>query len=298
MQEELGFVGLGNMGAPMAARMQAAGLSLVVHDTNAAATQRFVDNGATAVDSLRELADRVGTIFLSLPTPDVVRRVAQGLEGRALVRVVDLSTTGPEASRAIAADLAGRNVRWLDSPVSGGVSGAVAGTISVMFSGPRQDFNDLRAPFEAIGKPFYIGDSAGLAQTMKLVNNMLSATAMAVTAEALSMGVRSGLDPKVMLDVINVSSGRNTATMDKYPNRVLTGSFDAGFTTGLMSKDVRLFVETAKTLGLDVAACSAVLAEWDRALEELGPDSDFCRIAELAESRAGVSLRAKEREGA
>jgi 3-hydroxyisobutyrate dehydrogenase-like beta-hydroxyacid dehydrogenase len=294
MKEEIGFVGLGNMGAPMAKRMLAAGFPLVVFDSNPAAIKEFTRNGAAAVNSVQEMSERVQTIFLSLPTPDVVKRVAEDLSGQALVRVVDLSTTGPEASRQLAQDFAKRDVRWLDSPVSGGVSGAVAGTISVMFSGQSEDFNDLRPALESIGKPFYIGGSAGLAQMMKLVNNILSATAMAATAEALAMGAKSGIDAEVMLDVINVSSGRNTATMDKFPNRVLTGSFDTGFSTGLMCKDARLFVQTAKESGFDVPACAAMLTQWEAAVEKLGGDSDFSRIAELAEQRAGVTLRAKE----
>lgn len=296
MKEEIGFVGLGNMGAPMAQRMQAAGFPLVVYDTNVDATEILSRNGAVVASSLQEMSEKVRTIFLSLPTPDVVKRVAQDLRGNALVRVVDLSTTGPEAARKMAKDFAERDVNWLDSPVSGGVSGAVAGTISVMFSGQRKDFDELLPALESIGKPFYIGDTAGLAQTMKLVNNMLSATAMAATAEALCMGAKCGIDPGVMLDVINVSSGRNTATMDKFPNRVMTGTFDSGFATGLMCKDARLFVQTAGEIGFDVPACAAVLTQWETAVEKLGGDSDFCRIAELAEQRAGITLRAKETE--
>jgi 3-hydroxyisobutyrate dehydrogenase-like beta-hydroxyacid dehydrogenase len=158
---EFGFIGLGNMGRPMASRLMDAGSSLVVFDTRDGAADYFVDRGATRAGSVADLASRVDTVFLSLPTPPIVEKVALengGLaSGTALKRVVDLSTTGPRMAATLAKALAERGVRWIDSPVSGGVGGAKAGTLAVMFSGPRQDFEDLQEQLLTIGKPFYIG---------------------------------------------------------------------------------------------------------------------------------------------
>jgi 3-hydroxyisobutyrate dehydrogenase-like beta-hydroxyacid dehydrogenase len=204
---------------------------------------------------------------------------------------VDLSTTGPKTAAGIARALADNGIRWIDSPVSGGVGGARAGTLAVMFSGPKADFEDLQPALEVIGKPFYIGADAGLAQTMKLVNNMLSAAAMALSSEAIAMGAKAGLRPSVMVDVINAGSGRNTATMQKFPQSILPRSFDYGFSTGLMFKDVDLFRAEAEAMGLDLKACKVVCEIWQEALDSFGANADFTHVVELAERAAGVKIR-------
>ena len=280
MGREFGFIGLGNMGRPMASRLMDAGNSLVVFDTRDSAVEPFVERGAMRASSV---ADH--------------EKVALGdgglASGTALKRVVDLSTTGPRMAARLADTLAERGVRWIDSPVSGGVGGAKAGTLAVMFSGPRQDFDALQEHLKVIGKPFYIGSEAGLAQTMKLVNNMLSAAAMALSSEAVVMGAKAGLDPDVMIDVINAGSGRNTATMQKFPQSILPRSFDYGFSTGLMHKDVDLFMEVAAELGLQLKACGAVNEVWDEAERTFGADSDFTHVVELMEKATGITVKGK-----
>lgn len=297
MARQFGFIGLGNMGRPMASRLMDAGNSLVVFDTRESAAEPFVRRGATRAGSVADLAARVDTVFLSLPTPPIVEKVALGDDGlasaTALNRVVDLSTTGPRMAARLAEALAERGVRWIDSPVSGGVGGAGAGTLAVMVSGPRQDFDALQEQLAIIGKPFYIGPEPGLAQTMKLVNNMLSAAAMALSSEAVVMGAKAGLDPDVMIDVINAGSGRNTATMQKFPQSILPRSFDYGFSTGLMHKDVDLFMKVAAELGLRLRACGVVNEIWDEAERTFGADSDFTHVVELMEKPAGVTLKGK-----
>ncbi len=297
MGRQFGFIGLGNMGRPMASRLMDAGNSLVVFDTRDSACEPFVERGAVRAGSVADLALQVDTVFLSLPTPPIVEKVALGDGGlasaTALKRVVDLSTTGPRMAARLADTLAERGVRWIDSPVSGGVGGAKAGTLAVMFSGPRQDFDALQDQLEVIGKPFYIGPGAGLAQTMKLVNNMLSAAAMALSSEAVVMGAKAGLDPDVMIDVINAGSGRNTATMQKFPQSILPRSFDYGFSTGLMHKDVDLFMNVAAELGLQLKACGVVNEIWDEAERTFGAESDFTHVVELMEKPAGVTIKGK-----
>src|SRR6202043_2305082 len=154
-------------------------------------------------------------------------------EGKRVKRFVDLSTVGSHMAARIFDSLAKRNIVQLDSPVSGGVGGAEKGTLAVMVSGPKADFESLKPVLDVIGKVFFIGEKPGSAQTMKLANNFLSATAIVATSEAVVMGVKAGLDPAIMIDVINSGSGMNTASRDKFPRSVLPRTFDFGFATGL-----------------------------------------------------------------
>lgn len=293
--EILGFVGLGNMGGPMAGRLMDAGLGLVVCDVRDGAVDPFVDCGARAASSPAEVASLANTVLLSLPTPEIVEQVALGEnglgEGGAARRVVDFSTIGREMAASLADRLAEKGMRWIDAPVSGGVGGARAGTLAVMVAGPRDDYDDLLDILKVIGRPFYIGEQPGLGQAMKLANNLLSAAAMALSSEAVVMGVKAGIPPAVMIDVLNASTGANTATQHKFPSAILPGTFDLGFATGLMHKDVALFMKEAKAMGLDLTACEAVLERWRQAVETLGPQSDFTEIVKLLEAHAGVEVR-------
>ena len=198
----------------------------------------------------------------SLPSLQASLEVATGtagvIEGKRVKRFVDLSTVGSHMAVRIHDLLAKRDIVQLDSPVSGGVGGAEKGTLAVMVSGPRPDFEAVKPALDAIGKVFFIGTKPGSAQTMKLANNLLSATAVVATSEAVTMGVKSGLDAAVMIDVINAGSGMNTASRDKFPRSILPRSFDFGFATGLMVKDVRLCLEEARALGMSMEVAEAV----------------------------------------
>jgi 3-hydroxyisobutyrate dehydrogenase-like beta-hydroxyacid dehydrogenase len=294
--QHIGFIGLGNMGAPMAGRLLDAGHTLTVFDTREAALRPFAARGAQAAGSPAALASVVETVLVSLPTPDIVRQVALGANGLAdgnkLKTFVDLSTTGPRAAEEIAKGLAAKGITAVDSPVSGGVGGAQKGTLAVMISGPKERFDQLRPLLEIVGKVFYLGEKPGLGQMMKLANNLLSATALAITSEAMVMGVKAGLDPKVMLDVINAGSGRNTASQDKFPKAILPRTFDFGFTNGLMYKDVKLCLEEASALGVPMWVASAVRQMWFLACTQIGPDADFTTIVQCIEKWAGVEVKA------
>ena len=295
---DIGFIGLGKMGQPMAKRLVAAGHKLVVYDTRNDAVAPLVALGAQLASSPADVADRVETVLASLPEPHVVLRVATGeggvIQGKKIRRFVDLSTTGSRMAREIHAALKARNIVQIDSPVSGGVSGAEKGTLAVMVSGPRAECELVKPALEVFGPVFMIGEAPGAGQTMKLINNLLSATAMAATSEATVMGAKAGLDPSVMIEVINAGSGRNTASDSKFPRTILTGEFSWGFATGLMAKDVRLCMEEAKTLGIEMQVGQAVHAIWQRAIEENGADSDFSRVIIPMEERAGVKVRARK----
>ena len=292
MADVIGFVGLGRMGNPIGGRLLDAGYGLVVNDTRVDAIEALGGLGATPATSPSEVASAADTVLLSLPTPDVVESVVLGesgvAQGSRVRTIVDLSTTGPRTAKRIAEKLSGTGVTWIDAPVSGGVGGAQAGTLAVMVSGPREVFERLQPILEVIGKPFFIGEEPGLAQMMKVVNNLLSGSAMAISAEAVAIGVKAGLDAATMIDVINAGSGRNSATLEKFPRSILNRRFDYGFAAGLMLKDIRLCLDEAEALGLSMPVANAVRALWQRTIDTLGPESDFTRIVETVEKDAGV----------
>src|SRR5882757_1909849 len=289
---EIGFIGLGKMGTPMARRLIEAGHQLTAFDTNKAAVDKFTALGAQAASSPKDVADRTESVLASLPSLQASLDVATGtggvIEGARVKRFVDLSTVGSQMAVRIHGLLAKRNIVQIDSPVSGGVGGAEKGTLAVMVSGPRADCELLKPALGVIGKVFFIGEKPGSAQTMKLANNFLSATAMVATSEAVVMGVKSGLDPAVMIDVINAGSGLNTASRDKFPRSVLPRTFDFGFATGLMVKDVRLAIEEMRSLGLSMEVAEAVGRLWEVVIREMGPESDFTPAIKPIEKAAGV----------
>jgi 3-hydroxyisobutyrate dehydrogenase-like beta-hydroxyacid dehydrogenase len=292
----LGFVGVGRMGGPMASRLLDAGHRLCVYDLSTDATKPLVARGAALAASPAEVASMAEVVFMSLPTPDVVRAVALGgnggiINGSRVRTLVDLSTTGPGVATEVASQLAERNIGWVDAPVSGGVTGAKAGTLAVMVSCPPRTFEELGPVLKVFGRLFHAGDKPGLAQTAKLANNLLAATALVATSEVMAMGVKAGLDAKVLIDIINASSGRNSATQDKFPRAILPGTFDFGFATGLSYKDVRLCVEEAEALGVPMVVGGAVREMLAITKARFGADSDFTFIAKLLEEWAGVEIR-------
>ena len=266
---DVGFVGLGNMGFPIARRLIREGHDVVAFDTRSSALERLVALGAHAASSSKEVADRAETVMASLPSPAASVEVATGaagvIEGSRVKRYVELSTVGSQTAVRIHELLAQRNIVAIDSPVSGGVSGAEKGSLAVMVSGPRNEFDVIRTALEANGRPFYIGEKPGSAQTMKLANNILAANVLVATAEVVVMGVKSGLDPGVMIEVLNAGSGGPSASRDKFPRAILPRSFDYGFATGLMAKDVRLYLDEANALGVPADVAETIGRLWEAA---------------------------------
>jgi 3-hydroxyisobutyrate dehydrogenase-like beta-hydroxyacid dehydrogenase len=297
MAETIGFVGVGKMGGPMANRLLDAGHALVVYDIRPEAMAPLAARGAGAAASSRAVADESDIVFFSLPEPEDVRGEAIGTAGviagaRARI-LVDLSTTGPTTSALVAEVLAPNGITLVDAPVSGGIAGASKGTLAVMASGPKDAFAQVEPLLANFGRVFRVGERAGMGQAMKLANNLLSASAIAVTSEVMVMGVKAGLDPQLMIDVLNSGTGRNTATETKFPISILTRKFAYGFTTGLMRKDVRLYLEEAEALGVRTPLSSVVKAIWQSAASELGPDSDYTEIIRCFEKDTGVEVKAR-----
>jgi 3-hydroxyisobutyrate dehydrogenase-like beta-hydroxyacid dehydrogenase len=289
---EIGFIGLGNMGFPMMRRLVDAGHDVVVFDARPEVVDTAVALGAAQGTSVRDVADRAETVLASLPSLQASLDVATGadgvLTGTRVRRFVDLSTVGSEVAQRIHAELAESGIAALDSPVSGGVAGAQNGTLAVMVSGARTEFDVVEPALKAIGRPILVSEKPGAAQTMKLVNNLLAATALAATSEAMVMGVKAGLDAQVMIDVLNAGSGGTHASRDKFPRAVLPRTFDYGFATGLMVKDVRLYLEEAHSLGLPTQIADAVAALWESTMDTQGPGSDFTSVVKPLEEAAGV----------
>ena len=295
MGKEIGFIGLGRMGMPMASNLMKGGYQLTVFDINKDAVNALAAKGARSAASAAAVASAVETVLLSLPTPPIVREVTLGRDGVSsgskVKTVIDLSTTGATVAREIAESLAKQGMTAVDAPVSGGVAGAVKGTLAVMVACPRSLYSDLEPMLKNIGKVFHIGERPGMGQTMKLCNNLLSATAVAATSEVVVFGTKAGLDPKIMIDVINSGSGRNTATEDKFPKSILPRTFDFGFAMGLMYKDVKLCLEEAEAAGAQMWIANAVRQMWQLANKEIGPDKDFTEIIRVMEGWAGVEVK-------
>ena len=274
-----GFIGLGNMGAPMAANLARAGRRLLVHDV--AGTSERAPPGAALAEDNRAVARGADAILLSLPDGDAVRGVAEEIAGvqQARIRcVIDTSTVGIAAAREVHARLASAGIEYLDAPVSGGVSGARNGTVAVMFSGSDAAFVAFRPVLEDIAAHVvHVGREAGLGQAMKLLNNFLSAVAMTATSEAIAIGERHGLDMATMIEVLNASTGRNSATADKFPNRVLPGTYDAGFTSRLLEKDLRLYLGALEAAGGEAVLAPSIHEVWRR-LEASESNADITRV--------------------
>ena len=288
----IGFIGLGRMGAGMAARLIGAGDALHVHDIDPAAVAALVGHGAVPLASPREIGAAADVVLVSLPHPDIVHATLLGPDGVAAggrVRtVIDLSTSGAQMAQRLHTELAGRGIASYDAPVSGGVKGAREGTLSLMAAGPDEGWPEVEALLKRLGKPFYMGPTPGAGQTMKLVNNLLGAVAIAVTAEGMTMGIKAGLDPARMIEVLNQSTGRNSATQDKWPRSVLPRTFDFGFATGLSLKDMRLCATEAAALGAPLPLGAIAVTLLERTAAAYGAESDFTAIAKIVEADAGL----------
>ena len=287
MAETVGFVGLGNMGSALASNLVRAGFAVVAHD--ALGAQR-APKGVAHVDSPAEVARRARVVVLSLPdgaaSESVVREIL-AVSDRGATHVVDTSTIGVHSARGIASLLAGSGVAYVDAPVSGGVAGARARTLAVIYAGSDDACSAVEPVLAGLSdRRFRVGDQAGLAQAMKLANNFLSATALAATSEAIAFGRSVGLEMGAMLEVLNASSGQSSATSDKFPNHVLSGRYASGFSNSLMAKDLRLYLRALEETGGAARIGAVTAATWD-GFAAAEPGADFTRIYPFVSNLAG-----------
>jgi 3-hydroxyisobutyrate dehydrogenase-like beta-hydroxyacid dehydrogenase len=282
------------MGGRMARRLIEAKHPLTIFDTSDAAAKVLTDLGARRVDSPLAVASACDVVFASLPTPPIVEAVALGpngvAEGSRVKFFVDTSTTGPTVAKRIAERLAAKNIVAVDAPVSGGLAGAANGTLAVMASCSVETFDRLKPIFEVMGKPFFIGTQPGQGQTMKLLNNLLSASAMVVSAEVLVMGAKAGLDPQLIMDVLNAGTGRNSATVDKIPKFVIPRKFNLGFSLALLKKDVGLCMDAAKQLGVPLVVGSAIMQLLEISAAAEGDDADMTEVVKTIERWAHIQV--------
>lgn len=291
----LGFLGTGNMGLPMAERLLDAGHTLLVHDRREAAMQPLLERQARRAASPRELADECGTVFVSLPTLAAFRAVVFGedglLGGRTLKLLVNTCTVGVAFVEELVGAMAPRGVTVVDCPISGGPPGARAGTLSVMVSGDPAAVEQVRPLVSLWGRTLTIaGDKPGAAQVLKLTNNILSAVALAATAEAFVMGAKGGLDPEVMLAAINAGSGQNSATQIKFPQAVLTRSFDFGAEMHILMKDIDLAIAQGEELGVPMWVCQAARLVFRHAMHKGAGHEDMTTIVKHIERDAGFEI--------
>jgi len=285
----IGFLGLGRMGAPMASNLLPHVERLLVHDLSPAAVDALVAKGAEAAGSAAALGEQCEIVFLSLPTPPIVREaVREVITGGSPRIVCDLSTSGPQTAVDLHDLLDALDIASFDAPVSGGIRGAEQGTLAVMVGGPEALWPELEPLLAHIGRPFYLGATPGAGQVAKLANNLLSLAAIATTAEAMALAIKAGLDPARMIEVLNAGTGANSATRDKWPRAVLPRSFDFGFSAQLSLKDTRLALEEARAMGVPLPTGERLEALLERVLAQYGDDADFTEMAKVVEEDAGL----------
>jgi 3-hydroxyisobutyrate dehydrogenase-like beta-hydroxyacid dehydrogenase len=285
----IGFLGLGRMGGPMAANLIGQVDRLLVHDVSPAAVEALVAKGAEAAGSAASLGERCEIVFMSLPTPAIVRAAAAEIASGGSPRILcDLSTSGPQLAQQLHDTLTPKGIASFDAPVSGGIRGAEQGTLAIMAGGPEALWPELERLLQRIGKPFYMGETPGAGQVTKLANNLLSLAAIATTAEAMTLAIKAGLDPARVIDVLNAGTGANSATRDKWPRAVLPRTFDFGFSAQLSLKDTRLALDEAKAMGVPLPTGERLAALLDRVLATYGDDADFTEMAKVVEADAGL----------
>jgi 2-hydroxy-3-oxopropionate reductase len=287
-KQVIGFIGVGVMGNPIAKHLIAKGHDVMVYDRSDAAVRAMVEAGATAAASTGDLVNRAPIVFTSLPSPAVFTQVMLGdggiVHGTAVKVVVDLSTVGSRATKAAAAGLLEKGIALVDAPVSGGAAGAKAGTLAVMVAGRDEAVAQVKGLLEAFGKLFMVGTEPGQAQLLKLLNNMLSSTAFAITSEAFVAGVKGGLDPQVMMAAINAGSGRSGASQDKFMKQVLPRSFDFGFPIASVCKDIGLAIEECEALGVPMWVGNTARQVWNFAGQQDGMQRDMTELVKSIEA--------------
>jgi 3-hydroxyisobutyrate dehydrogenase len=289
----IGFVGLGNMGGPMVANLVQAGHTVRGFDVSADARAAVgQETGATIVDAVTEVAQGADGVVLMLPNSKIVRAVLldEGLLDAIApgTLLLDMSSSAPTDTKDIAPTITERGVFFVDAPVSGGVRGARAGSLTIVVGGEDADVEAARPLLEVVGsRALHVG-GIGAGHALKALNNLLSAATLIATSEAVEAGRRFGLDPAVMIDAINTSSGRSYSTEYKFPDFVLPGTYDAGFNINLMVKDIACALELAESTGSPSSVTAVIVDQWRKAAEDLPDDADHTAIAKwIHEARGG-----------
>lgn len=293
--QTVGFVGIGVMGSRMIQNLKGTVKLLVFDVDQARAKQIAGEAGGTAVAELSGLAE-ADTVILMLPNSNVVDAVVKGGDkGAGLLdilgpgsMIIDMSSSTPSNTIENAKQCAKKQIHYVDAPVSGGPTGAAAGTLAIMVGGSAETFNHAKPLLEKMGGNVVLIGEVGSGHAVKALNNLLGATILAATAEIFAAGEKFGLDPQVMQKVINTSSGRSFSTDLTYPKAVLPKTWDFGFAMGLMNKDIGIAMSLIKSTGVDTALNRQAAEVWAKAMEAYGPTSDMSEVVRLTYQRAGI----------
>ncbi len=276
----VGFVGLGRMGAPMATRLAEAGYQVQGYDVSEAAARIWAERAGTRpAAGLSAVAAGAAAVILMLPDSAVVRRVLAGLVLAPGTVVVDMSSSEPLVTRELAAELGRDGVTLVDAPVSGGVAGAVSGKLTIMTGGTPGDVQRVRPLLDVLGARVVHVGGVGAGHAVKALNNLLSATHLLATSEAMAAAAEFGLDVPTVLGAINTSSGRSGSTETKWPDFIVPGTFDSGFSLRLMLKDMRIALGLAEAAGTPARLAAAATGLWSEAAQALPADADHTEIA-------------------
>ena len=286
--KQIGFIGIGNMGAPMAANLVRAGYGVTAYDVTTERAQQFANaHNARATDSLAALGQGADLIITMLPSGREVRSTLLEAADGALVRnlragscVIDMSSSDPVGTRKLGAELAAHKIEMVDAPVSGGVPRAKDGTLSIMIGGAAGTVATVKPVLAGMGGKLFEVGGLGCGHAMKALNNFLAGTSFAAASEALRVGRTFGLDPAAMIDVINVSTGRSFPTDLVIKQHVLSGTFATGFALGLLAKDVKIAADLASQVGADAPIGQMISGLWAEARDAIGPEQDHSRAAE------------------
>ena len=296
---DIGFVGLGNMGGPMAVNMAKNGHKLTVHDLRKESAIELLEMGAEWSDTPKGVVGKNEVVFTSLPVPRDVETVVLGengiVEGTSGDNIyVDLSTNSPTTIRRIHDECALKGIKVLDAPVSGGTYGAAAGTLAVMVGGDEEIFKQIKPALDAIGSHVVYCGPIGNGMVTKICNNLLSMGIGVLMSEALTLGVKAGMDLEVLADVITNSTGGNKRLADKFPRFLFQGNFEPGFATALAAKDVRLATDLGREYGIPMELSNLVDQRHVEALFKGWGHEDSDAVAKFQEEKSGIQLRTKK----
>lgn len=285
----IGFIGLGNMGMPMVTNLVDAGFSVRGYDVSKDAVARLEGVGAQGQPSADAAADGADFVILMLPNSAIVTSVVDDLLSHSALRpgtiIIDMSSSEPLSTRELAGKLQAVGVQLVDAPVSGGVTGAIKGTLTVMVGGVADAVEKAIPVLSAVGKPVRCG-AVGAGHAVKALNNLLSAVHLWATSEAMEAGVAFGLDPDVMLSIFNTSSGRSGSTENKWPNFVIPGGYDSGFGLALMLKDMKIAVGLSESNGSPREIGAKAVELWSEAADHLPATADHTEVARWVASRS------------
>ncbi|MBM3344010.1 MAG: NAD(P)-dependent oxidoreductase [Betaproteobacteria bacterium] len=286
---KIGFAGIGAMGTPMSTNLIKAGHKLVLFDIDTKKAQAVAaTNECEVATSLADLAGKSNTVITMLPDGKLVRKALLGENdsGKNCITetlkpgslIIDMSSSSPMGTRELGAVLEKKGFQFIDAPVSNGVKGAIAATLSIMVGGDKAIFERVKPMLEKMGNQIYYAGPLGAGHAIKALNNYVSAAGLIAACEALHAAQAFGLDPNVAVDIINTSSGYNGTTQRKSKQFMLSGTYNAGFSTGLMAKDVRTALEIAQAMGTSTILAKPTADIWDAMEKKLGFLSDHTEM--------------------